>query len=488
MQIVKMKKRVLILLLATIAMQSSFGQSKPNIIVIYTDDLGYADLGIQGFEKDIKTPHIDLLAKEGVRFTAGYVTSPQCSPSRAGLLTGRYQQRFGFDEIPDGPLPLTEKTIANRLLKTGYATGQVGKWHLEPNAITKVWFNKYMPQALPNAQGRFNQRVPDSLLNLYMPLNRGFEQFYTGYINDYLANFDLKGNLLKPEGVNVKTPGFRLEIQTEAALQFIKRNQQKPFFLYLNYYGPHVPLEATKKYLDRFPGEMAERRRYALAMMSAIDDGVGQITAKLKEFGIDNNTMIIFSSDNGAPLGINKNDLPIDDERGAWDGSLNTPMNGEKGMLTEGGIRVPFIMKWPKGLPKGKVYDKPVSTLDIAATAIQIAGLPKSKELDGVNLIPFLNGKCKDNPHEYLFWRFWTQTAVRDKNWKFINAGNKGAYLFNIEKDPEEKYNLITKEPEIAAKLKGKLEQWTAQLAPAGIPFTNLRGQESAWYKYYIKN
>lgn len=481
-----MKSSFLILLLTSIGMQYSFGQTKPNIIVIYADDLGYADLGVQGSVKDIKTPNIDLLANEGIRFTAGYVTAPQCSPSRAGLLTGCYQQRFGLDEIPDGPLPLTEITIADRLSKAGYTTGQIGKWHLEPNAVTKGWMNQYMPNALPNAQGRYEQRVPDSLLNPYMPGARGFQQFFTGYINDYRANFDLKGNLLKREGVNINTPGFRLEIQTAAALQFIKRNQQKPFFLYLAYYGPHVPLEATEKYLERFPGEMAERRRYALAMMSAIDDGVGQISAQLRQSGIDDNTMIVFASDNGAPLGLNKDDVAIKDEKGIWDGSLNDPLLGEKGMLAEGGIRVPFIMKWSKGLPKGKVYEKPVSTLDIAATAVNLAGLPKDNKLDGVNLIPYLNGQLTENPHKYLFWRFWTQSAVRDSKWKFINAGNKASYLFDIENDPEEKNNLITKQPEIAKNLKIQLEEWTKNLTPPGIPYNNLRGPETKWYNSYF--
>ena len=434
-----MKKTFLILLIALLEVQTGFSQNKPNIIVIYTDDMGYADLSAQESVKDVKTPNIDLIAKEGIRFTSGYVTAPQCSPSRAGLLTGRYQQRYGFDEIPDGPLPLSEITIASRLAKVGYTTGQVGKWHLEPNAVTKDWINKNIPDAIFE-KGRYDKPMPSALINPYMPYFKGFQQFFTGYINDYDANFDLKDNLLKPEGQHLKLSGYRLDIQTDAALQFIKTNHQKPFFLYLAYYGPHVPLDATKKYLDRFPGEMAERRRYALAMISAIDDGVGQISAKLKEYGIDENTMIVFASDNGAPLGIDKEDLPVDDAKGKWDGSLNDPMLGEKGMLTEGGIRVPFIIKFPKALPKGKVYNKPISTLDIAATAVQLAGLPKSKDLDGVDLIPFLNGQNENNPHDYLFWRFWTQTAVRNNKWKFINAGNKGSYLFDIEKRPAKRF------------------------------------------------
>ncbi len=481
-----MRVITLSLLFIFTSLLTSFCQTKPNIIVIYTDDMGYADLNGQGSVKDVQTPNLDLLAKNGIRCTAGYVTAPQCSPSRAGLLTGRYQQLFGFDEIPDGPLPKSEITIANRLSKAGYITGQVGKWHLEPNAITKKWITESIPNAVFNNAGRY-ENIPDSLLVPYMPGARGFQQYFTGYINDYKANFDLNGNLLNPAGVNMKQPGYRLDIQTDAALQFIKRNRQQSFFLYLAYYGPHVPLQASQKYLDRFPGPMPERRRYALAMISAIDDGVGRITAMLREYGIDDNTMIVFASDNGAPLGINKEDLPITDQRGIWDGSLNDPMQGEKGMLSEGGIRVPFIIRWSK-LPKGVVYDKPVSTLDIAKTAIHLAGLPDDKNLDGVNLIPYLSGQNKHAPHEFLFWRFWNQAAIRDNQWKLINAGNQGSYLFDLSKDPEEKSNLISKEPSIAVKLKNKLQEWTKELVPPGIPYNKLRKQEVDWYDYYFKN
>jgi len=487
-----MKKKYWILLFSLVSIQLSFGQTKPNIIVIYTDDWGYADLSCQGSVKDVKTPNIDMLAKDGVRFTAGYVTAPQCSPSRAGLLTGRYQQRYGFDEIPKAPLPTSEITLANRLSKAGYITGQVGKWHLEPNEISQNWITKNIPGAvlvkgLRDNYYHYQKPIPDSLMKPYMPKARGFQQYFTGCINEYTANYDLKGNLLNPAGVNLKEPGDRLDIQTDAAIQFIKRNSDKPFFLYLAYYGPHVPLQSSKKYLDRFTSEMPERRRYALAMISAIDDGVGRITAILQEYGIDENTLIVFSSDNGAPLGITKEDLPINDAKGKWDGSLNDPMLGEKGMLTEGGIRVPFIIKWSK-LLKGITYNKPVSTLDIAATAISIAGLTKDESLDGVNLVPYLSGKNTKSPHDYLFWRFWNQTAIRNNKWKFINAGKKASYLFDLENDPEEKNNLISKYPATAEELKRKLQNWTQELAPPGISFKMLNKEEVDWYNYYLKN
>lgn len=473
-----------IVVLLTTAFFISFGQHKPNIIVIYADDLGYADLTCQGSAGDVQTPNIDLLAKGGIRCTEGYVTAPQCSPSRAGLLTGRYQQRFGFDAIADGPLPLSEITIANRLSKAGYVTGQVGKWHLEPNPATLKWVKKNIPGAKPQ-NGRYN-KIPDSMLIPYMPGARGFDQYYTGYINSYRANYGLKGNLLKPGGENIVQAGYRLDIQTDAALQFIQRNHQKPFFLYLAYFAPHVPLEATRKYLDRFPGKMPERRRYALAMISAMDDGVGRITTLLREYGIDDNTVIIFASDNGAPLGITKEDVPVTSARGIWDGSLNDPLLGEKGMLSEGGIRVPFIIRWSK-LPQGVLFTRPVSSLDIASTALSLAGLKKTKDMDGVDLLPYLTGRKTKAPHAYLFWRFWDQSAVRSEKWKFINAGNKAAYLFDMKKDPEERNNLISREPAVAKKLRRKLQDWTKGLMPPGIPYKNLNNQESGWYDHYFR-
>jgi arylsulfatase A-like enzyme len=462
----------------------SFGQKKPNIIIIYTDDMGYADVGAQGSVNDIKTSNIDKLAKTGVRFTNGYVTAPQCSPSRAGLITGRYQERYGFDSISDGPLPLSETTLASRLSKAGYITGQVGKWHLEPNVTELDWGKKAMPTAKPGKNGRY-KGIPLDLVVPYMPGARGFDQYFTGYINDYNANYNLNGDLLSSDNERVHQEGYRLEIQTKAALEFVKRNHDKPFFLYLAYYGPHVPLEATQKYLDRFPGDMPERRRYALAMISAIDDGVGKIQEMLRQYQINDNTLIVFASDNGAPLKMTKEDIPISFQGGAWDGSLNNPLNGEKGMLADGGIKVPFIMSW-SGLPQGAIYKHPVSTLDIAATAVALAGLKNQKKLDGIDLIPFLTGKNNNPPHDYLYWRFWNQSAVRSGKWKLLVAGNKAKFLFDLKKDPEEKNNLLEKEPNIVKNLTNKLNHWSQELAPPGIPMDNLNAQEIGWYQYYF--
>ncbi len=480
-----MKTTLLCLLAITANNVVAQPPDKPNIIVILSDDMGWADLGIQGAEKDLKTPNLDALANAGVRCSAGYVTSPQCSPSRAGIITGCFQQRYGIDTIPDVPLPTEAVTLAERLGPAGYRCGFVGKWHLEPNRTSLKWLEKELPNYSKNAQG--NPIIPVEQILRYGPGKQGFHEFFWGEMLNYKANFALDGHDLKPEGEAVPMPtDFRIEVQTKAAVTFIERNHSKPFYLHVGYYGPHTPLEATKKYLDRFPGPMPERRRYALSMIAAIDDGVGEIMQKLREHDLDKNTLIMFTSDNGAPLKINKVDSPIKGDPGGWDGSLNTPWIGEKGMLSEGGIRVPMIYSWKGKLPAGKVYNHPVSSLDFAATANAVAGLPTTKSLDGVNVMPFLLGENAAAPHDTLCWRFWTQAAIREGDWKYISAGKDAEFLFNLNSDEKENKNLIASDPERAATMRGKLKTWTEQFQPPGIPSKTLNDQEQGWFSHYF--
>ncbi len=457
---------------------------RPNVIVILTDDQGFADLGVQGTVDDIRTPNLDRLAARGVRFTNGYITAPQCSPSRAGLLTGRYQQRFGFDSIADGPLPLDEVTIAERLRDVGYATAMVGKWHLEPNPATVRWMQKRQPNAKPAEGGLV--AVPEAIQMEGFPVHHGFDQFYKGEIARYWANYGIAGENRDPRGEWVTHKEFRIETQTAAATAFIDQNYENSFFLYVAYFAPHVPLEATQKYLDRFPGEMPERRRYALAMISAVDDGVGAIMDQLETNGITDKTLVVFMSDNGAPLKIDKEDLPISFPGGAWDGSLNTPLTGEKGMLAEGGIRIPFLMSWPGTIPQGTVVDAPVSSLDIAATANAMAGLPKVETMDGVNLIPFLSGKVDGAPHKNLYWKFWNQAAIRTGKWKYLQAGGGIQMLFDLDADPEEKENVIAANAGVADKLRSELAAWAAEVQPTGLPTGGLNDQEQGWFRHYF--
>jgi arylsulfatase A-like enzyme len=456
---------------------------KPNIIVIFTDDHGYADLSCVGTEKDVKTPHLDRLAAEGVRFTDGYVTAPQCSPSRAGLLTGRDQNRFGFNTNGQGPLPADELTIANRLSTAGYVTGMVGKWHLDVARNDKKFIDHHAP-GTGSLLERLKQ-IPANVINRYHPHDRGFQETFFGPINHYSATYDLKGNRFK-ELRTVRTEGDRLDRQSDAAVQFIDHHHKKPFLLYLAYFAPHVPLASTQKYLNRFPGVMPTRRRYALAMISAVDDGVGRIMDRLQHHGIDENTLIFFIGDNGAPLKLTMEDQSMKIKGGAWDGSKNTPLNGEKGMLAEGGIRVPFLARWKGTIPGGQVIKTPVISLDVAATACAMAGLRRPDTLDGQNLLPMLTQK-KLLAERTLTWRFWGQTAVREGDWKFLKMGSQQSFLFNLANDPGESKNLIKEHPELAARLEKRAVTWAKDLKPAGVPNKRGNSQEIFFYNHFFK-
>lgn len=417
---------------------------KPNIILIYSDDHGWADLGVQGSDQDIRTPHLDALARDGVRFTRGYVTAPQCVPSRAGVLTGRYQQRFGVEDNNKGPLPLAELTLAERLKAAGYVTGQVGKWHLDL------------------VGGKKGDKLLRSATE-FMPHAQGFDEYFRGELRQFYASHDLSGKPFADAPHVVADNRFRVVVQTEAALSFLDRRGAKPdqpFFLYLAYYAPHVPLESPEPWFAKTPAHLPKERRQALAMMAAMDEGVGRLRAKLKAMGQDQNTLIVFIGDNGAPLGK------------AWDGSLNTPLIGQKGMLSEGGIRTPFLATWPSRLPAGKVYDQPVSSLDVAATAVAAAGLPKAPELDGTDLTPFVSDQKPGAPHERLFWRWGSQAAVLEHPWKLVRLGDREEMLFDVTTPDGENLakNQAKVRPEIVARLRSALKIWSDTLMPPGLP------------------
>lgn len=418
--------------------------SKPNIIVFYSDDHGYADLGCQGVLKDLKTPHIDKLAAGGVRMLEGYTTAAQCVPSRTGLLSGQYQNKLGVEQNNDAMDGFDRcLTIAERLKAAGYTTGMTGKWHLgPPGKITTHGFD---------------------------------DVYYTSKIG--WTNYNLQGKKVKPG-----TPPeimYHLDANAAATKAFIKRHHQQPFFFYCAYRAPHVPLDATEKYLERFPGEMPERRRKALAMISAMDDGVGSVMKTLREYGIEENTLIFFISDNGAPLKMNKEDAPGIGP--GWDGSLNDPLNGEKGMVTEGGFRVPFIAYWKNTLPAGIEYKHPVITLDVAATAMALAGLEPPAEFDGVNIMPYLTGEQDTPPHSTLYWKWRGQSAIRNGKWKFITAYGRD-YLFDIQADAGETNNLAAKHPVMTSDLKQKLAQWRSKNTRE-----SQRGKESqAFFDFYL--
>ena len=443
-------------------LQASSGAASPNILLIYSDDHGWADIGLQGSDRDVRTPNIDQLARDGVIFKRGYTTAPQCVPSRAGLLTGRYQQRFGVEDNLKGPLPLAEETIAERLKAAGYATGQVGKWHLDL---------KY------EAAGKKEVRVDPA----HFPYQQGFDEYWRGELRQFYASHDLQGNPFPNAPRLVSDDRFRVVVQTDAAISFLDRRTAKPeqpWFMYLAWYAPHVPLDSPEPWYSQTPTHLPKERRQALAMIAAMDDGLGRIRTKLKEMGQDKNTLIFFISDNGAPLG------------GAWNGSLNVPMRGQKGMLSEGGIRVPFVCAWPGTIPPGQVYEHPVITLDVAATAMAVAGRPNEAALDGVNLIPYLTGVKKTPPARTLYWRWGSQAAIQEYPNKLITLGDRERLLFDVTTPEGENYerNLARQRPEVVALLERKLRAWSEELKPAGLPTSLDKHHETLFMEHEITN
>ena len=407
--------------------------AKPNILLIVGDDMGYADVGFQQC-KDIPTPNLDALAASGVRFTNGYVSGPYCSPTRAGLLTGRYQTRFGHEFNPGGAnsgLPVTETTIANRLKAAGYATGLVGKWHLG---------------SLPAMQ----------------PQQRGFDEFF-GFLGGAHSYFNTQGILRGTE--QVKELDYTTDAFGREAAAFIGKHQGgKPWFLYLAFNAVHTPMDATKERLAKFAHITDQKRRTYAAMMLAMDDALGVVRKKVADTGQAANTLVFFISDNGGPTmpGVTVN------------GSRNDPFRGSKRTTLEGGIRVPFLVSWP-GRVKPGVFERPVIQLDLTATALTAAGiaLTADAKLEGVNLLPFLSGEKTAAPHDALYWQFGRQMAIRSGDYKLVRydtnadtlTGARGqpasaAKLYNLASDLHEDKDLAAVMPDKVKELQAKWDEW----------------------------
>lgn len=429
----------------------------PNIVVIISDDAGFNEFSIHGSTL-FKTPRIDSIAQDGVHFTNGYTSGAVCSPTRAGLLTGRYQNRFGHEfNIPPvysetNGLSLEETTLPEVLAAHNYQTIALGKWHLG-----------YAPQ--------------------FHPLSRGFSDYY-GFLQGARSYFPLEeptilNRLLRNREPIPETFDYMTDELGRVAANYIANRGKKPFFMYLAFNATHGPNHATESDLKQVKGGGGNETHRA--MTAALDRAVGLVLDELDQQNIADNTLVFFLNDNG---GVSSHD--------------NTPLRGFKGSTWEGGIRVPFAMRWPKKIPAGRVIDAPVISLDIFPTALAAAGVTGTpgRPLDGVDLLPFANGSQTDRPHETLYWKNGSKWAVRHGDLKLV-AGNTTSkkskkkkskartpknvvdasvatssehqtapQLFNVAADPSETEDLAVKHPEIVAELRGMYEQWKKDFPP----------------------
>ena len=422
--------------------------NRPNILVILADDLGYADLGCQG-SPDVKTPTIDSIATNGVRCTAGYVTAPQCSPSRAALMSGRYQQRFGHEGNPQFPLMLMGggKTIADQLKAAGYATAHFGKWHLGFSDCGGA------PKEILESKDQM------------LPTQHGFDESFGFPEYEKMAQ---KGSDIEPS-----SHAYDDRVFARKAADFIQRHREQPFFIYLALHAPHYQQVDFGGYKERFhdagPGRLG-----VLSVMAQQDAAVGQVLQALRDCSLETNTLIFFISDNG---GTRWPEMPPGSKH--LYGSLNTPFNGHKGTSLEGGIRVPFILQWKGHLPAGKTYDRPVSSLDMLPTALKAAGAvpPENSAkgetaLDGVNLLPFLAGENNADPHEALYWRWRAEKAIRMGDWKLVCGKERKEWrLIDLSHDVKEENDLTAKYPEKAKELLERFEKWEKTMPPVGPSF-----------------
>lgn len=421
----------------------------PNILLILADDLGYEDLGYQG-STEILSPNIDHLASGGVRFTDAHTTASVCSPSRAGLITGRYQQRFGHEantpSPPDG-MDTRETTIADRLQKLGYRTAAIGKWHLGTTAAQ-----------YPTARG----------FDTFYGLREGSRSyFYNAEKSDRPGNF----HAIEKDGKQVAFDGYLTDVLADQAIDFITQDSGEPFFAYLSFTAPHGPLEATQTDLARFAHIENKRRRTYAAMIWAMDRAIGRVVDQLKNANQLENTLIWFLSDNG---GATNN------------ASSNLPLAGHKGIKFEGGIRVPCLLHWPAKFTAGQVEDRMISALDVLPTSLAAAGGqvgPKEpRPLDGVNLLPFLTHENTDVPHQELYWHKLWFSAMRDGPWKLIYVQDYGYALYNLESDLGELHNIAPQEPDRVAAMTTKLNAWKSQMVEP------LWGEAEQWFRVHSKN
>ena len=449
--------------LALMAVVSGATASPKNVVLIVADDMGFADTGITGVE-DYVTPNIDAIARAGAIFNQAYVTAAVCSPSRAGFLTGRYQQRFGHEHNGGGPppfgLPLAQKTMGDHFKAAGYATGAIGKWHLG--------------------------ETPE-----YHPMSRGFDEF-VGHLGGGHAYFPASdkgpGLPLEKKILDGREPAEWNEYLTtyfgHRAVSFIDRHADGPFFLYLAFNAPHTPQQAREEDLARFADIKDPRRQKYAAMVYAMDESIGEVLAEIKAKGIEDDTVVVFMSDNGGPQ-------PGDP---SVNGSKNNPFRGGKSQYFEGGIRVPMFIKMPGVISPETTYDHAVSSLDLLPTLLASVGKTPidGVDLDGKNLIPYLTGEAAGPLHERLYWRLGGGMAYLKGDYKLVVGRRKfslpgpgerpdmsKAQLFNVEKNKWEdnKGDLVSSEPDRFKEMVGEWGEWNQTLV---TPLWGMRKSDGA--------
>lgn len=433
---------------AIVASRVDAESARPNILIIVSDDHGYADLGFQG-STDIATPNLDRLAASGVVCTNGYVSHPFCSPTRAGLLTGRYQARFGheynpvYDPLdPTEGLPLSEKLLPQYFLDAGYKTGWVGKWHLGASPAHAPW------------QRGFSETFG---------FIGGGHQFINWKPNERQYTLPLTRN---GQPLDMVPEHLTLALGGEASA-FVKRHAAQPWLLYLAFNAPHTPHQPTAEREQKFSHiENAQRRKY-LAQISLLDDAVGTVTSALAETGQAQRTLIFFFSDNGGPT---KN------------GANNGKLKGQKGQVYEGGVRVPFVVSWPDKIAPNSRYNAAVSSLDVLATSLAAAELtmPSDKKYDSVNLLPHLTGALKSDPHSALFWRaaLGMSLAVREGDWKLVRNHNQPDELYNLSDDIGETKELASSHADVKQRLVSILEGWNKELVDPAFQGSSVKNED----------
>ena len=428
-------RRLVIVLVACLSAGAAFAADQPNIVVLYSDDAGYADFGFQpNVTEDMRalTPHIDQIAQEGLRCSNAYMAGCVCSPSRAALMTGRYQSRFGFDNnLPPGAktgLSLKETFGAKRLRKLGYRTGLIGKWHLG---------------------------YPDD----FHPNERGWDRFY-GLLQGSRPYFPMSKPTPHRVLLDNRTPtpeiGYVTDRIGDAACRFIEEEKSHPFFLFVSFTAPHGPLQPKAEDVARLKHISGEKRRKYAGLIVSLDDNVGKILKCLETQGLQDDTLVVFTNDNGGQT---------------LTGAVNTPLRGKKGTLFEGGIRVPWAMRWPGKIAAGTVIDDPVCSIDLLPTFIHIAGGTVAPEwhLDGVDLLPRMTGHQDSLEPRALFWRKGGSKgtyAVRRGAWKMIvdKSSDSKPMLFNLKNDLSETHDLAAEESECVESLSEALDAWSTEL------------------------